>query len=334
MEIFDYYPSKMDRKARIFPDHIRDDPWVLFHGTSSCWENQIDSKGLDSGHLPVTLDNLRKLLGVFKSMNWRSASGVGELCAWSFPPDVAEVQEKRSIFLTCVPELAAHYSGRNAAGGEVSQMVRVGLQSLRTFIRDKEVRAEHLIFQLQEYEEALGKGRHTPILQVRQKWVRSKLLELQPLEQRLSEFLKAHKYGLVYALRFEPGDSAWVFVLSDTYIAERSIPASRIIAKARIHGKECDHLDRWPTRHYGDDLNLSSIEGMASANQKLRVSEVNSGQSCKADSEWDFAPIDLTAGKDLTRSMSHESICRYLKGRYPQVFSEMMPKEGITGGAV
>ena len=320
MKIYSYRSTKLDKKARLFDPGIRDDPWVLFHGTSSAYETQIESRGLDTGHLPVTLEELRKLLGIFKSMNWRYANYVSSLKAWSFP-EAVEDRELRPIFLASVPELAACYCGRRSVGGEIAEMVRGCIRELRGFLREKSVRAESLRLQWEEHEDTATRGIRLPVIEVSRPWVRSRLADIVRLEQRLLQLQRGHRYGIVYAMRFECDDVKWLHGSGDTYISDKGVSPERIIAKARIHGSICDHLDRWPERYYRDYTGDDSLIGRIAAQTKRpAVMQEQAIPVLDSDHEWNHASADPTAGEDLTRTMNHESLHRYLCHRHPGIF--------------
>jgi hypothetical protein len=229
----------------------------------------------------VTLDKSRIRL----YRDWQYCNSISSLSAWSFP-EAINGSEYRPICLSSVPELAACYCGRRAAGGEVAQMVRGCIRDLRGFLRNKDVISDSLRAQLEEYEEALKRGRKARVVEVSRSWLRSELLKLAPLENRLLDLCRRKHIGLIYALRFEAGDVAWLGGSHDTYISERPIPSDRIIAKARIIGSRCEHLDRWPERYFRDYQDPSTLMGAIAA--WSQSSQLNR----HIVDEWDRAPID------------------------------------------
>jgi hypothetical protein len=78
---FDYHAAELTPNDRLFDDAIRRDPWVLFHGTSSCCESNIDQTGIQINRPPVTMEELRTIVGIFKSMNWQHAEPVSSMLA-------------------------------------------------------------------------------------------------------------------------------------------------------------------------------------------------------------------------------------------------------------
>jgi hypothetical protein len=312
---YKYRASKLHKESRIFPEDIRSNPWVLFHGTSACSEEQVDSSGLDTAHLPVSLQELRGVVGVFKSMNWRESNALRQLCSWSFPRGV-DGPESRHVYLSSGPELAACYCGRSSAGGEAAEMVRGCFRELRKFLRSEEIKCASLRDQLVEYEEALTRGTKARVVDVSKSWLQSELSRLAPLETRLFDLCRGRHCGVIYALRFEMDDVPRLYGSDDTYICNGPVPADRIIAKARIIGARCDHLERWPERYYRDSQDSSTLIGIIADRRQFHLV-----RPPRID-EWELAPIDTASGVDLAETFDRKALLQHLWRQHPGVFED------------
>jgi len=320
MKVFEYRVSSLQKTSRIFSDKIRNDPWVLFHGTAACWEKEIDAAGLKTSHFPVSLGELREIMKTFKSMNLRT-DHLGSLLAWSFPEEV-NGKEFREIFLASIPELAACYCDQSTAGGESTEMARGCLRDLRKWLRDKSARIEHLRRQLVDYEEARKWEEKARFMKISWSWLRREISRFVHLESRLRKLAGAGHCGVVYAFRFKRMDIPWLSGSNDTYKAYRDIPPDRIIAKARILGRgRCDHLERSQAKFHRDFLDPNTLMGAIHVQDRHRS---NSRPAVvEFDREWTRAPVDPTAGVDLAERFDRDGLLLYLRQRHPELFTDV-----------
>ena len=307
-ELFTFRADKKKPHLQIFPPHIQDDPWTLFHGTSSCAEGQIETEGLTPHHLPVTRDELRILFGVYKSMNWRAASAISSIKAWSFPSSSNQV-ETRPIYMTYSPVRAAYYCGIGDIGGEAAGFVKEAIQLLRDFTRSRRIRRESLLFQLEEHEEAHKEGIELPVLQARISWVRQQIARLLPISDRLKDLRSRHRYGVVYAIRFGKEDIEWLDGYHD-FTTLRVISPDRLIAKCRMIGKDFMYLQESKDRWFRDNMDLTSLIGTVINSREQRDS--SNAATPQGELEWDRSIVDANAARDLRNSMSHEDLLQLL----------------------
>ena len=319
IQTFEYQGSKFRKESRLFTDKIRNDPWVLFHGASSCSENEIETCGLKTSHFPVSLQELRDIIRIFKSMNWRSGY-FAQLIAWGGCSEAF-----RPICMACVPELAAHYCGRDNAGGEVAGTVRGCIRNLRKYWRSKETRSESLRFQLEEYEIEKKKSKRTRVVKVSRSWLRAEILRMAPIETRLHKLRAPKHYGIVYALRFEKSDLASIRGSSDVYISFKDIAPARIIAKARIFGSQCNQLEPSDERHFRDYRDPNTLIGAVVARDRtsnVPARSIDEREHPIGDYEWEQAIADPAAGVDLAEQFDRKGLLKHLRRLHPEIFSE------------
>jgi len=262
---------------------------------------------------------IRQIFEIFKSINWICSGSLGSLEAWSFPEE-NDGLEIRPIFLASEPELAAGYCGRATAGGEVSGMVRCSIRDLRAFLRKRETKVESLRDQLEDYEQGRERGMRARVVEVCAPWLRNAIHRLTPLEARLKSLREGKHTGIVYAFRFGQSDVDSLRGSNCTYITEKAVSPEKIVAKARIVGGQCGHLERFPFRYYRDSEIPSTLIGAIMSKKMVpdREQAVTPVQS-----EWDRAVICPDAGVDLAQKYDRDGLLFYLRAKYPEVFSDV-----------
>lgn len=188
----------------LFPREIDEDPWVLYHGTSSLYEAQIDARGLTSASALFTKADVEKVLDVFRRLRWSGSSGRSRavLEPYSANYDLSQARG-RPIYLTEDAARAVRYATKQLAGGEIASTIRCCFAELGEYLADPEVRKEHLAYQELDWNDAISTGRalpHPPT-ECDLGGLAADLESLGELRERAARLFREHEYGLVYAVR-------------------------------------------------------------------------------------------------------------------------------------
>jgi hypothetical protein len=309
--------GKSKTRLKVFDEEILNDPWIFFHGTSSCNEALIDAQGLSSTHSWVARDEITEIASIYKSMNWLDSHGFGSLSAWSLPFLSEGGKDIREIYLTCSAGTAADYSGKDVAGGECVEMVLRCIARLRSYLQKREVRLEHIQTQLEQYE--------TPeyypspaVIHVNLRWLRDLLTAIKPLYQGLKSLRQKHKYGVVYAVRFREEDVPFFTCCGRTCTYVGNIEPSRFVAKAKIMGRGCN-FDTVPWRDLKITTCSEGLESKWNSWQKLQPKKVS---VAKLDDFWNSLERDPAAGVDLARKFDVAGLQHFIASRYPELSAD------------
>lgn len=180
-----------------------------------------------------TIDDLHRLVGIYKSMNWLGIDGdsFSNLTARSLP----RLMDDRTpaLYLSANPWEAAAYSARCLAGGEtLSSVIRV-LDELRKYRASSKVRQQHMIEQINDYRDGQGSN----VLLVNLEWLDKQLQWINAFREQCMAYLKRYRYGVVYAVQFSEADIEKMTDGGRSGICfHGTIPPDRIVAKAKITG--------------------------------------------------------------------------------------------------
>lgn len=234
------------RSKSVFGSEIESDPWVAFHGTSSIYEQEVDTHGFGNGKLEFTGDELDSIISIFDWMNW-ATSAQGNLSVYSRN----RVQTGR-VFTTYFREeihRAMGFCSRELAGGETVRIVFQACKDLRRYLRSQRVRAEHM------YELKANKNALVP---VELPELSRRIAQIEPLEQRARRLVTRYRHGVLYAVRFEASDVDHMTYCIGGIACSMGLPASRIVAKARLK-HVFPHYDTWMTGRGDDDLRPGTL---------------------------------------------------------------------------
>jgi hypothetical protein len=188
-----------------YPDGLVD-PGVAFHGTSSCFESLIDSKGLQPDRGIDLRDAVVRLVQLFKELDWdgRTLGSRSALENFTHNHDLSFMRGK-PVYLVESSVRASTFAMRDFAGGECARGLRKSFDDLRAYIDDPSLCAKHretLTSKLQAW------GHPSPRRTAEERlanYFRSRITaELDAragFERAVSEFPDKHQYGLIYALR-------------------------------------------------------------------------------------------------------------------------------------
>lgn len=128
-------PDRFEATKELFPDVISKDDWIVYHGTSSLYEFEIDSSGFRPSSHIAGKEEVQAVVSVYERMNWAGAHGGGfpVLKAFSLEHDLADPRGKHVYFAesSCRASL---YAMRDFAGGECARALRHALRDLQEYL--------------------------------------------------------------------------------------------------------------------------------------------------------------------------------------------------------
>ena len=244
MNLYDFESELILKRREIFPDKISEDPWIIYHGTSSIFENDIEINGLHWKAANYDKSDVESVVRIFDFMSWSGHSGGGYpvLYPFSLKNDFS-ASTKKPIFLAESSLRAIWFSTRDNAGGETARAIRYALADLQEYISSEELRETHMSYLQHDFE--IG-AIHSPPSEINLEWLSDELKKLEGLKTRCQEAFENHKFGIVYAIKFNEGDLGMFEYSPSAGISTNSIiPPERIAAKIHIP-KEYEH-------HHGQD---------------------------------------------------------------------------------
>jgi hypothetical protein len=231
-----------------FPPAIAQDPYVLYHGTSSIHEAEIDRDGLRPSHPQFQREEVAAVARLFQLLSWRgrSAASRAVLEPFSLQHDFSE-DKGRAVHFGEGVLCAIQYSAARNAGGEVANALRCSFDDLWAYATDESIRADHRVH-IAECVSRLGSlNAHPdsypqpPSIGVEQ--LVSELGRLEPLRRSARSCERDFTHGVVYAVRFSVDDLP--LLEHDSFMGTRCygpIPPHRLLAK--MHVPRAYELDR------------------------------------------------------------------------------------------
>ncbi len=221
---------------RLFSAELEDDPWVLYHATSSLAEPQIDSIGFAGTPFSIGLDPITRLVNIYRRINWCGihSDGYGALTAFALT---------RSTYPHChtwfreASMRSLIYAQKSFAGGEVAMSFRQAYEDLQHFISSSEIQAGHLERQINECSSLVRRdGAPSRVIRVNIELLTAEFQSLHPVYELLRVLVQDYKYGVVYAVKLRPEDAV---VLSahggNGILCTGTLPPDRIAGKAILH---------------------------------------------------------------------------------------------------
>ena len=127
-----------------FPPEISDDPWIVYHGTSSVSEAAIESNGLSWQPGTYSREEVAAVCNVYRSMNWAGLGTGGFGVLHSFTSGDFRLGTRKPIYLAETSLRSATFALRDFAGGETSRGLRIALHELRQLLTDLAVYDAHM----------------------------------------------------------------------------------------------------------------------------------------------------------------------------------------------
>ena len=231
-------PEAVLNTGLLFPDDISNDTWIYYHGTSSIFENAIETNGFKRSQSEFLCDReVRGVVSIFEKMQWCGSDlgGFAVLKPFSLNFDLKDGSSP--IFFGESGYRALLYATSDFAGGEKARALRKSIKDLEYYITSKAIRDEHIADLENEYNELARCGAQlgTPPSMVDLEWLSIQLSTLDMIKRKCEQYYDDHKYGLVYAIKFTQNESSHLaYNRSMGLLSFSDIPLDRIIAKVKV----------------------------------------------------------------------------------------------------
>jgi hypothetical protein len=222
----------------MFPREVEDDPWIIFHGTSSFSEQDIERDGFVPKPPLVSSDDVRALQAIYESMRWDGRWKGGQEVLSSFGNDYTD--SATPVYFSDASVGALVYATRDFTGGERCRAARNAIHDLDLLLIDGDMRAAHYDEIYQEHlflvkhgwdpsaPEAL-RPQHVDL-----SWLRSGLEALSDLRKRVQHPISVHTHGILYALRMDPSDIPHLHHVRGGISASAKVCISKVVARMRV----------------------------------------------------------------------------------------------------
>jgi hypothetical protein len=238
------YPFEEERfseSGRVFPVEIDDDPWMLFHGTSSAYESAIESDGLSGGAGPFGEAAISLVTGVFERLGWFpwNAGGYAPLKSFSQGFDLMGgpgLTERRSpLFLAETSHQAALYASDDFLGGEKVRGIRNAIEDARRVLFEPEATAQFLGEYGVDRQARLGDSWGFDSGDEAIAWLSDQWEALTAFQPEIQAVRGDGMTGIVYAVKV-PRHEITRLAYSGTMgvMAEDVLPPAWVVAKSRI----------------------------------------------------------------------------------------------------
>lgn len=196
-----------------FPSEIADDPWVIFHGTSSRSAAGIE----EHGFLPSVSNRYSKeilhIKSIYENMDWvgEDPGGFCVLSPYSAGFDLRMGDETGLLFFSDTFDSSLLYASSDFSGGEKVRAIRKSMSDLYRYLEHEELRERHMqsrrrniesLTRLNAHPKELAKIRSTP---VDLSWLEEQLGLVSAILSEVNSFTES-QHSVVYALRMDHED--------------------------------------------------------------------------------------------------------------------------------
>ena len=231
---------KFEKDFTVFPDEIENDPWVMYHGTTSCNSTSIEQNGFIWGDGTVSKSEIQKIVGVYTRMNWcgTDTSSLNVLVNFSLGQDFGE-NDSSVIYFAETSKRALLYANRLFAGGEKLYGVRNSIGQLQRYLNDPKVRQAHWKYMKSEYDSLVFNNAMSPEasrpVEVDLTWLSSQLSLMSETHSVAENAYQQHEHGIIYAVKVDERDLETLELHRTMGIKSKDlISPSKIIGKAII----------------------------------------------------------------------------------------------------
>ncbi len=289
----------------LFESDIDQDPWVQYHATSSLYEEQIDTEGLQwTGNIFSAADIL-DVVRVFRSINWCGVHTGGYAVLGPFSLADFQGEDFKPIYFREYSLRSLLYAERDFAGGETARALRYAIRDLECYLAEESVRDKHLYEQRRSaislVSQSAVPGR---VVRVNLNWLEEKIKRLRPLRERCDALKEKYEHGVVYAVRFTRKAIPILSYSSSMGLrCYAPIPCEKVVGKVRVFiddlrlswdkAAEFDEKNRW---RYEDPNGLLAVLAEAEKN----------GESYQSPELAHEGPslIDLSCGVDESEEIA------------------------------
>ena len=155
---YPFNEKRLNKTGLLFSDKTEEDPWVLYHGTSSIAEEKIEAKGLTSLSPSYSIEEVKEVLAIFDGLYWKgsgnySAAGYSVLKSYSKDFDYNSDGSKKIFFH---PTISFVHCSEDFAGGETSRALRYCFKDLGNYLANPENRKSSILRRCKDIHDSLG----------------------------------------------------------------------------------------------------------------------------------------------------------------------------------
>jgi len=234
-----FNPDTYSATAELFSESISKDDWIVYHGTSSVYERDIERSGFHPSTNIASKEEVQEVVSVFKKMKWcgNHGGGLSVLEIFSLDHDLADPKGK-PIFFAESSYWASLYAMRNFSGGECARALRYALNDLQKYLESTAMREEHnkqlrSKFKYIKYDEEQYRKAVSPVdLQ----WLKHEMGAFQTLLQSCHVPYDNHTHGVVYSVKFSKDDLGPSLEYDSSMGIKSFTPVSpeHIVAKVKV----------------------------------------------------------------------------------------------------
>jgi hypothetical protein len=237
-------------------DHLRFGPirdsWVVYHGTSSVFEQDIEDRGLEPFNRLFDPRDVDRVRDAFHNLGWYGSADSGYVFLASYSRD-RHRGDRQCVYCCSSPDAGLLFSTREFAGGETARQLRKAFRELERLVSTPDL-CDAVRRRLVANPRARGVDCDPDEVLAS---VSTLLTELGPRRDNLERLVADHKYGVVYAVQLQREHLPFLVSDNATDLGCRiPIHPDRLVGRARIHDERPEDADCV----YSDPEVLSVIE--------------------------------------------------------------------------
>ena len=275
MEIATFESQRFINRGEIFSEEIHDNNWIVFHGTSSIFEERILAQGLswkENNHYSISV--VDSIVNQYEKMYWfgEDTGGFAVLKPFSLVGDFRK-SDSKPIFLAEEASSAITYASKDFAGGETARAIRKSLSDLEKYCINPKLRSNHLqklwkallpdpswYHALPEYLRDINENTVTPEY-YSEAWnaIHSKapimakqlpptapkidsiqefLIQMEEIANKANNAINQHEYGVIFAIELTEDDlQSMEHWGAGGIVSYRLIPPQKIVGLCKIPDK-------------------------------------------------------------------------------------------------
>jgi hypothetical protein len=229
-------PRKEYLTLDFFPNEISSDPWILYHGTSSTYEQFIDTNGIDVNDAVITKSEIEAIVSIYDELIWAGTTGRSLLALKSYSLSANYGANKtKPVFLSESPRHSALFATKDFAGGETVRGAHASIMDLELYLESDEVKSAHHEIVRRELRDdpfsRYGRARLDGTA-----WLRTRVASLESIKLKCEAAIAGWTHGVIYAVRVVESDLPNISYYSPGHGArwDWTIPVSKIVGKAVV----------------------------------------------------------------------------------------------------
>lgn len=261
--------EKLYATGEVFPAEITNDPWIVYHGTSSSSAAAIEKSGLQwNPSFSLTRVDLDTIIGAFQKMWWTGSHSGGYPVLRGFTFGDFATKATKPVFFAEQAFRSTLYAMHDWAGGESWRAARHAISDLAEYINSPKLQDEHRreIGCLKPGMSVAGVLLDAVPKMLSIEEVRTLVDGLDEIRQRGIEIKENHTHGLVYAVKFCEDDlENLVYDSARGIELHGSVGPDRIVAECMVpntfkldHFRQPDEVSDHSFRLYEDATSLVS----------------------------------------------------------------------------